>query len=55
MILFAAVGFALYHFAGWETALPIAVLLGLIVAPLVPVGNAACGIKAPPAQAEPDE
>ena len=55
MILFVAVGFALYRFAGWETAFPIAVLAGLILAPLVPVKDAACGIKAPPAQAEPDE
>ena len=55
MILFAAVGFALYRFAGWKNALPIAVLLGLIVAPFVPVKDAACAIKPPPAAAESEE
>ena len=55
MILFVAIGFALYRFAGWENAFPVAVLAGLLLALLVPVKDAACSIKRPPAPAEPDE
>lgn len=36
MVLFAAAGLAAYHFLGLKVAVPIAVLLGLIVAAALP-------------------
>ncbi len=51
MILFAAAGFALYHFVGWKIAFPLAIFAGLLVAPLVPV-KAGCSIKGAPKSEE---
>lgn len=36
MVLFLASGFALSHFLGWTAALPVAAVLGLVAARLVP-------------------
>ena len=44
MILFAALGLAAYHFLAWKPALPAMVLLGLILAPLVPA-KGSCSIR----------
>jgi hypothetical protein len=43
VILFAALGFAGSYLLAWKSALPIMVLLGLILAPLVPA-KSACSI-----------
>ena len=47
MILFAAAGWSGTHFLGWKLAFPIAILAGLILAPMVPA-KTACGIKTQP-------
>ena len=47
MILFAAAGWAGSHFLGWKLAFPIAVVAGLIIAPMVPA-QTACSVKSPP-------
>jgi hypothetical protein len=43
VILFAALGFAGSYFFAWQSALPIMVLAGLILAPLVPA-KSGCSI-----------
>jgi len=53
VILFTLAGVAVYKFLHVEAAFPIGVFLGLLIAPLVPVGGAACGV--PPAAKEPEE
>ncbi|MEE8107088.1 MAG: hypothetical protein V3T86_16255 [Planctomycetota bacterium] len=46
MILFTLAGYAGSKFFGIETALPVAMVLGLLVAPLIPA-KTACSIRAP--------
>ncbi len=46
MILFTLAGYAGSKFLGIETALPVAVVLGLLVARLIPA-KTACSIHAP--------
>jgi len=48
VILFALAGYAAYKFLDIEMALPVAVLIGLLVAPLVPA-KTACSIPPPKA------
>ena len=48
MILFALAGYAAYKFFDIEMAVPVAVLIGLLVAPLVPA-KTACSIPPPKA------
>ena len=50
MILFALAGYAAYKFFDIEMAVPGAVLIGLLVAPLVPA-KTACSISPPEADA----
>lgn len=40
MILFAALGFAGSYLFAWRNALPVMILAGLILAPLVPARSA---------------
>ena len=44
MILFALAGYAGTRFLGIPSAFPLAVLLGLLIAPMVPM-KAACSIR----------
>jgi len=53
VILFTLAGVAVYKLFHVDAAFPIGVFLGLLVAPLVPVGGTACGV--PPPAEEPDE
>ena len=46
MVLFALVGYAGHAFLGIKVLFPIAVVLGLLIAPLVPVSTG-CAAKAP--------
>ncbi|MHC4548802.1 MAG: hypothetical protein ACYTEZ_08480 [Planctomycetota bacterium] len=52
MILFAAAGLAGDYLLGWRMALPVMILLGLIVAPLVPA-RSSCSV--PPRETADEE
>jgi len=45
--LFAGAGFAAVHFLQWDWALPVGLITGFIVAPMIPA-RGACGIKTRP-------
>jgi len=50
--LFVLTGYLLTRFAGWDWALPVFLVAGLFLAPLIP-SKAACGIKSGPPPAPP--
>ena len=54
MSLFAGAGFAAVHFLSWDWALPVGLLAGFLIAPMIPA-RGACGIKTKPRDVAPTE